>query len=97
MFKNPIGIALDSTGNFIYVADSGNARVEVFSNSIPAILPIPLTISLTGTQAVLRWSNPAFSLQSAPALTGPWTTVSNATSPFTNDISSSQLFFRLKQ
>jgi len=59
---------------------------------------IPLQISRLGTSnIVLTWSDPAalFSLQSAPTPTGVFTNVPNATSPFTNAISSQQQYFRL--
>jgi len=60
MFRRPLDVAVDENG-FIYVADSGNARVQVFrpdgsvltvvdleaSTGIPEA-PIRLTVSLTG-------------------------------------------------
>ncbi|EEF57641.1 delta-60 repeat domain-containing protein [Pedosphaera parvula] len=56
-----------------------------------------LYIRKTGNTAVLSWTNaPAFSLQSAPSLTGSYTTLPSATSPYTNLTSGSQKFFRLK-
>jgi hypothetical protein len=39
--------------------------------------------------------NPAFTLQAAPAVTGTFTNVPGATSPFTNQINGGQEFFRL--
>jgi hypothetical protein len=60
--------------------------------------PIPLHIQLAGTNVVVTWTNPAnsqFGLQSAAAAAGPYATVANATSPYTNALGSSQQFFRL--
>jgi hypothetical protein len=59
------------------------------------ISPIPLKISLSGNQAVLTWSDAAFSLQSSLTVTGPYITIGGATSPYTNTISGPQNFFRL--
>jgi hypothetical protein len=46
-----------------------------------------------GNNLVLSWTNPSFSLQSAPAVSGSFTNVPLATSPFTN--SAPNQFFRL--
>jgi len=45
---------------------------------------------------VLNWTNTAFSLQAAPSLTGTFTNIPNATSPYTNVSAAGQLFFRLQ-
>jgi len=57
--------------------------------------PIPLTIAPMSNTVVLTWTNAAFSLQSATNVTGPYTTITNAVSPFTNSLSGSRTFFRL--
>jgi uncharacterized delta-60 repeat protein len=44
---------------------------------------------------VLSWTNAAFNLQTAPALTGPFTNLPAATSPYTNPVTAPQQFFRL--
>jgi hypothetical protein len=54
-----------------------------------------LTIQSTGNSIVLSWSNTAFALQAAPTVTGPYTTIPQATSPFTNVVDGGQQFFRL--
>jgi hypothetical protein len=55
-----------------------------------------LDIKLAGTNAVLTWSSPTFSLQQATNVAGPYTTISGANSGFTtNTASSSTKFFRL--
>ena len=63
-----------------------------------------LTITASGTNVILSWpTNVAgfdytgYTLQSAPALTGPFTNLPGATSPSTNPITGPQQFFRLKQ
>jgi len=46
-------------------------------------------------QLVLSWTNANFTLQSAPALTGRFTNLPAATSPYTNSLTAPQQFFRL--
>ncbi len=60
-----------------------------------AVAPIPLTIANIGNQAVLTWTNAAFSLQSAPNVAGPYATIINAVSPYTNSLAGAQTYFRL--
>ncbi len=48
-------------------------------------------------QLVLSWTNAGFNLQSAPAVTGTFTNVPGATSPYTNGATGAQQFFRLMQ
>jgi len=45
----------------------------------------------------LSWNDPAsvFTLQAGAATTGVFTNVPGAASPYTNDITGTQLFFRL--
>lgn len=59
---------------------------------------IPLSIQLTAGKAVLSWADPAsaFALQVAPAVTGVYSNVPGAVSPYTNPVTGSQSFFRLK-
>lgn len=68
-------------------------------NAIPVfqavtVLPL-LAIQQVGTNVVLTWNDPSFSLQSAPLVTGSYTTVSGAISPYTNAITGTQEYFRL--
>ena len=55
----------------------------------------PLTIRQSGTNVVLTWTNSAFGLQAAPAVTGAYINIPGAASPYTNAITGSQQFFRL--
>jgi hypothetical protein len=55
-----------------------------------------LSLKLSGSQVVLAWTNSAFTLQAASAPGGPFTNVPSAISPYTNAITGSQRFFRLK-
>jgi len=53
-----------------------------------------LSITTTGNSIVVSW--PVGALQSALSVTGPYTNVGGATSPYTNSISGSQKFFRVQ-
>lgn len=54
-----------------------------------------LQISQAGANVVLTWSDSTFALQAAPLVTGSYTNISGATSPYTNAISGSQQYYRL--
>ena len=64
--------------------------------SLAAIPPATLQISLIGTNAVLTWTNSSFALQAAPLLTGVFTNVPGAISPYTNSATDPERYFRLK-
>jgi hypothetical protein len=68
---------------------------NLFLLSLP-VFPIPLQFQIYGNNTILRWDNPAFSLQAAPMVTGVYTNISGATSPYTNANTRSQMFYRLQ-
>ncbi|HEY4417450.1 MAG TPA: immunoglobulin domain-containing protein [Verrucomicrobiae bacterium] len=63
----------------------------------PFVVTSPiLSFTHESTNLILNWDG-AFTLQSAADVTGPYTDVPSATSPYTNSVSvASQLFFRLR-
>ena len=65
-----------------------------YSSSVPP--PVHLDLQLLNNQLVLNWANAGFNLQSAPILTGPFTNLPAATSPYPNLLTALQQFFRLK-
>jgi hypothetical protein len=48
------------------------------------INPIPLNIQMAAQFPVISWTNPVFNLQAAPTVTGPFTSLPDASSPYTN-------------
>lgn len=66
--------------------------VEVVS-AAPA--PEALNISASGGNVTLSWTNPQFSLQAAGVVSGTYTNVPGATSPYTVPASGAARFFRL--
>jgi hypothetical protein len=87
----------DQNINRLVVAKQNTGAVN-WSTAITfiSLTPLLLTIQQSGTNVVVTWSNPDFALQAAPAVTGTYTNVPGATSPFTNAITGSQQFFRLR-
>lgn len=60
----------------------------------PATEVGPLAISLSGGNVSITYQG---TLQSAPAITGPWTDVAGAASPYSTAASAAQLYFRSRQ
>jgi hypothetical protein len=58
--------------------------------------PQPIYWGTFGGQPVLAWGNPAFILQQSDKVTGPWTNVVNAVSPFPVTPAPGNQFFRLR-
>lgn len=87
------------SGNTLYGTTSSGGRNgsgTVFALSLGAI---PLNVEPAGANGnvVLTWGNPAFTLQAAPAVNGPYATISEATSPYTNTVTAAQQYFRLQE
>lgn len=89
-FRQSTGIGTMSIDDLVM----GSTFQDVFLASAPT--PISLTIQPSGSDVILSWANPAFSLQAAPEATGTYTNVPGATSPFNYPISGGQRYFRLK-
>jgi hypothetical protein len=71
---------------------SRRAAITVHSSSVP---PPRLDFQKLNNELVLSWTNTGFNLQTAPAVTGTFTNLSGATSPYTNVTTGVQQFFRL--
>jgi hypothetical protein len=70
------------------------ARI-VTAQNILRISALRLYFQGLNNQLVLSWTNAGFNLQSAPAVTGPFTNFLGATSPYTNSFTIPGQFFRL--
>lgn len=77
----------------------GEGGVGLFSyqRTTPAAAPTQPALGITqaADTLVLTWTDATFNLQSATNVIGPYTTITNAVSPFTNSISGAQEYFRL--
>jgi uncharacterized repeat protein (TIGR03803 family) len=91
---------LIASGNVLYgtavFGGTGHAgTVFALNLNSSVVTPIPLIIRLAGSAVVLSWANSTFALQSAPVVTGTYTNIPGAATPYTNLISSAQQYFRL--
>ena len=77
---------------------AGGGDISVGTSTVPIFAPIPLNIQLNGNAVILSWNDPlsTFSLQTSTNITGSFTNVSGATSPYTNTITGPHKFFRLR-
>jgi len=67
------------------------------TNALPGLpTPIPLNFQRDGNKLVLTWADASFALQAAPGVTGTFTNVPGAASPYTNSVIGPSKFFRLK-
>ena len=87
-------VAVDAVGNVIIAGITG-ADAQFLTIKYVAGGPW-LSIERQGGSVVLSWTNAAFGLQSSPSLGDTFTNISGATSPYTNPVSGSQRYFRLK-
>ena len=87
-------------GNTLYgTTESGglSGHGTVFSLALSSgFTPIPLNITNINRTVVLSWSDPAFLLQASTLVTGTYTNVPNASSPYTNTFKETTKFFRLQ-
>jgi uncharacterized repeat protein (TIGR03803 family) len=75
---------------------STNGSGTIFKLLPGPVNPLPLNIESSGNASILTWANPVFNLQAAPVVTGPFTNVPGAFSPYTNFSGENMMFFRLQ-
>ena len=86
---------LTQSGNIFYGTSTGGGNGgTVFALTLPT--PIPMNFLSSGGKLILSWTNGAFTLQSSPSLAVTFSNVVNASSPYTNVMTNSQLYFRLQ-
>lgn len=71
-----------------------NGVGTIFALSLPPC-PISLNYQFINNNVVLSWTNASFNLQCAPSVSGLYTNIPGASSPYTNAMTGAQLFFRL--
>ena len=101
----------DHVGNLAAVLAEGVSDVEKFAPPIPvtegdtaiaalgtpsaAKIPGAIKASRSGANIVIDWTGTV--LESAPSLTGPWSTVTGAGHPYTVSAPAGSQFFRVRQ
>jgi len=85
--------SINRTNGTATLINTASSSIKVYRTT--SITAIPVAIQKIGTNMVLTWSDPTFSLQSAPLVTGTYTNITGATSPYTNPITGQQKYFRL--
>jgi beta-propeller repeat-containing protein len=88
-------IAVDRNGNVYVTGPSTGTGIDFATIKYSSSARPWLAIQRVNDQAVLAWTNSAFSLQTAPDLTSTFTNIPGATSPYTNPITGPQQLFRL--
>jgi hypothetical protein len=86
---------LMSVRRFWFSAGLVGAMLAAVPVSAPAAAVLTNSAPLNG-RIIIGWSSRG-TLETATQLSGPWTTVTNATNPFTNSVSTNFQFFRLNQ
>ena len=82
----PVVVVVDNPGVLKITRGSGwQANFE----------PVVLSLELGASAVVVTWTNSSYTLQSATAPLGPYTNISGAMSPYTNNISGPAQYFRL--
>ena len=74
----------------------GSPNGEIIISSVSIFLPV-ISIDPVTNAEILTWSDPTFSLQTAPNINGIFTNIPGAFSPYTNSITWPQQFFRLEK
>ena len=90
-------VSVKDTGSFI-TSDSGLTTSKSFSVTVVNAPPSSPKLNYTYNKPnlSLTWTNASFALESADVVTGPWTTITGATTGFTTNATSAAKFFRLK-
>jgi hypothetical protein len=75
-----------------YMTVAANSSFESYSAISSSV--VTLSIQMSGNQIILTW--PEGVLQSASAVTGPYSDVPTAASPYTNTVTGAQEFYRVR-
>ena len=97
----PLTVSMNNTFDNIRVRCGNGSAAAEFSNIVmtatsPFTAPIVMSIQNSGGSLHLSWTGTG-TLQSAPAVTGPWAVAGNQSNPQVVAATNSAMFFRLQQ
>jgi hypothetical protein len=97
----PLNVSMNNTFDNIRVRCGNGSAAAEFSNIVmtatsPFTAPIVMSIQNSGGSLHLSWTGTG-TLQSAPAVTGPWAVSGNQSNPQVVAATNSAMFFRLQQ
>jgi uncharacterized repeat protein (TIGR03803 family) len=86
------------TGNTLLGMTTYGVQGDYLGNGgiFELVLRPTLAIAAIGTNAILSWNDPSYSLYRAAAVTGAYVKVNGAASPYTNVLSGTQQYFKLQ-
>lgn len=96
-YDQTTAVAADPLGNVFVTGISSGSGQDYTTIKYSSSLPVPVRLEYqVGAQGLLlQWSNTGYLLQSAPCIAGPYTNVTDATSPYQLPFSAPQQFYRL--
>jgi hypothetical protein len=86
-----------SSGTIVFdLAGNATTQINAFQlRDLSIVTPVAMSIAQSGTNIVISWTGSNWTLEHAPALTGPWTTNGSSISPCTIALTNAQQFYRL--
>ncbi|HTX20310.1 MAG TPA: Ig-like domain-containing protein, partial [Candidatus Aquilonibacter sp.] len=85
-----------ATIDYTITDNVGGTNSSVITASVGNVTPIPVNAQLSNGNVVITWTNSAFDLQFSTNVVGPYVTIPDATSPYTNMMTTNSMgFFRL--
>jgi len=91
-----VTLAVDRIGNVFVAGSSWNGSNYDYTTIKYSLIPPSIYLQTTSDHLVLSWTNSAFSLQSAEEVSGTFTNIPAATSPYTNAVTGLRQYFRLQ-
>jgi beta-galactosidase len=94
--QNPyiVGAAQDASGMYSVTATVGGCTSAAGTTTVTVNPPVALSIQASAGSLIFDW--PFGTLESATSAVGPWSSVTGATSPYTNLADEPQRFFQVK-
>jgi hypothetical protein len=100
----PVIVSMNNTFDNIRLRCGNGSAADEFSNIViqatspfAAGVPSSLSIQESGGNVTVSWTGTGGTLQSAPAVTGPWANTGNNANPQTLGPTNSVMFFRVEQ